>query len=50
MEETRFGTDNQLVHMTLQDVTHLEKVSKYPDLDGRPLWQEQHTQQEGQPW
>jgi hypothetical protein len=36
--------------MTLQDMTHLEKESRYRDPDEQLLGQERHTQQEEQPW
>jgi hypothetical protein len=50
MDETRFGTGSQCLHMHLNAMTNLEKVSKYSDPGGQPLGQERYTLQEEQPW
>jgi len=49
MDETRFGTGNQLAFIARNHMTHLEKVSRYPDSEGQSLGQ-RHTRQEEQPW
>jgi hypothetical protein len=50
MEETRFGTDDQCLPVASDDITYLEKESRYLDPDVQPLGQERHTQQAEQPW
>jgi hypothetical protein len=50
MDDTRLGTGYQSQHAALDDMTHLEKESRYPDPDVQVLGQELHTQQEEQPW
>ena len=50
IEETLFGTGNELPHIAVDLTAHLEKVSRYPGPDGQPLERERHTQHEEQPW
>jgi hypothetical protein len=50
MDDTRLGTGYQSQHAALDDITYLEKESRYADPDGQALGQERGTQQEESPW